>query len=131
MKTSSKKSAQERQDAKVAWLMMSPALLILAVIALYPILRTFWLSLHEMSLKNPGSGYPFIGLSNYIEILSDQRAMTDIGFTLKFTVVTVVLEMFIGFAAALIMNRAFKGRGIDSLGDSHIRVGYDVEIYLQ
>ena len=51
MKTSSKKSAQERQDAKVAWLMMAPALLILSVIALYPVLRTFWLSLHEMSLN--------------------------------------------------------------------------------
>ncbi len=112
MKTSSKKSAQERQDAKVAWLMMAPALLILSVIALYPVLRTFWLSLHEMSLKNPGSGYPFIGLRNYIEIFSDQRAMTDIVFTIKFTIVTVVLEMFIGFAAALVMNRAFKGRGI-------------------
>ena len=112
MKTSRKISARERQDAKVAWLMMSPALLVLAVIALYPVLRTFWLSLHEMSLKNPGSGYPFIGLGNYIEIFSDERAMTDILFTIQFTVVTVVLEMFIGFAAALIMNRAFKGRGL-------------------
>ena len=66
MKTSRKISARERQDAKVAWLMMSPALLVLAVIALYPVLRTFWLSLHEMSLKNPVYGYPFIWLGNYI-----------------------------------------------------------------
>lgn len=106
-----KKYDMKREETRTAWLMMAPALILLCVIAVYPILRTFWLSFHEMSLKNPGSGYPFIGLQNYIAIFSDSRAATDILFTLKFTVATVVLEMFIGFAAALIMNRAFHGRG--------------------
>ena len=102
----------QQQEARTAWIMMAPALILVGVIAVYPILRTFWISFHEMNLKKPQSGYPFIGLKNYIDMLSDSRVATDIIFTLKFTVVTVFLEMIIGFAAALIMNRAFKGRGL-------------------
>ena len=75
------------------------------------ILRTFWLSFHEMNLKKPQTGFPLVGLENYAKILTDGRAGEDILFTLKFTVATVVLELVIGFAAALVMNRAFKGRG--------------------
>lgn len=102
----------KKKEVRTAWLMMLPALIVLSVIAVYPIIRTFWLSFHEMNLKRPQTGFPLIGLGNYAKILTDARAGTDILFTLRFTVVTVVLEMVIGFAAALIMNRAFKGRGL-------------------
>ena len=101
-----------RHESRDAWIMMAPAIMMLLIIAVYPVLRTFWLSLHEMVLTDPGSGYPFIGLENYMEILKDERALDSILFTLKFTVATVVLELIIGFAAALVMNKGFKGRGI-------------------
>lgn len=107
-----KYSSLMRHESRDAWIMMAPAIMMLLIIAVYPVLRTFWLSLHEMVLTDPGSGYPFIGLENYMEILKDERALDSILFTLKFTVATVVLELIIGFAAALVMNKAFKGRGI-------------------
>lgn len=107
-----KYSSLMRHESRDAWIMMAPAIIMLLIIAVYPVLRTFWLSLHEMVLTDPGSGYPFIGLENYMEILKDERALASILFTLKFTVATVVLELIIGFAAALVMNKAFKGRGI-------------------
>ena len=97
------------KEARTAWAMLAPALVVLGVIQAYPILRTFWLSFHEMNLKRPQTGFPWIGLENYAKILSDSRAGEDIMFTLKFTIATVALELIIGFAAALIMNRAFKG----------------------
>lgn len=102
----------QRRETRDAWLMMLPALVVLLVIAVYPILRTFWLSLHEMVLTDPGSGYPFVGLKNYTDIFRDARAGASILFTFKFTVATVVLELIVGFAAALIMNKTFKGRGL-------------------
>lgn len=105
-------SALLRKEAAVAWVMMAPALIILCAVAVYPVLRTFWLSLHEMNLKEPGTGYPFTGLANYIRIFGDARATADILFTLKFTVVTVVLELLLGFMAALVMNQPFRGRGL-------------------
>jgi len=102
----------EKTEGRDAWIMMAPAIIVLLVVAVYPVLRTFWLSLHEMVLTDPGSGYPFIGLKNYLEIFNDKRALTSIVFTLKFTIATVSLELLIGFTAALIMNKAFKGKGL-------------------
>ena len=106
------KSLQQRKETRDAWLMMFPALIILSVIAVYPILRTFWLSLHEMVLTDPGSGYPFVGLKNYSDIFRDERAGASIFFTFKFTLTTVFVELIVGFAAAMIMNKTFKGRGM-------------------
>lgn len=102
----------EKTETRDAWIMMAPAIICLLVVAVYPILRTFWLSLHEMVLTDPLSGYPFIGLKNYVKIFQDTRAMEAILFTLKFTAVTVFFELIIGFAAALIMNQGFKAKGL-------------------
>ena len=106
------KSMLLRREARAAWVMMIPALIVLGVVAVYPVLRTFWISLHEMNLKRPQSGYPFIGMANYAKILSDSRAMEDILFTFKFTIVTVLLETLLGFATALMLNQSFRGRGV-------------------
>lgn len=102
----------EKTEGRDAWIMMVPAITVLLIVAVYPILRTFWLSLHEMVLTDPGSGYPFVGLNNYVAIFSDKRALTSIIFTLKFTIATVSLELLFGFTAALIMNKAFRGKGL-------------------
>lgn len=104
-------SSLEKTESRDAWIMMAPAIIVLLIVAVYPILRTFWLSLHEMVLTDPGSGYPFIGLKNYASIFMDKRAAGSVLFTLKFTAATVFFELFIGFTAALIMNQAFKGKG--------------------
>ncbi|HEY9575157.1 MAG TPA: sugar ABC transporter permease [Lachnospiraceae bacterium] len=102
----------KKSDTKTAWIMLAPAVIVLLLMQGYPILRTFYLSFHEMNLKKPGTGYPWNGLENYIQIFQDARVYTDLAFTVKFTIITVSLELIIGFAAALIMNREFKGRGI-------------------
>ena len=99
----------EKTESRDAWIMMTPALIVLTIVAVYPILRTFWLSLHEMVLTDPTSGYPFVGLGNYIKIFQDSRALTALVFTLKFTVVTVFFETILGFISAMIMNQGFKG----------------------
>lgn len=106
------RGSMEKTESRDAWIMMAPAIVVLCIIAVYPIIRTFWLSFHEMVLTDPSSGYPFIGLKNYWKIMNDKRAIESIIFTLKFTVCTVSLELLIGFGAALIMNKGFRGRGI-------------------
>ena len=112
MKKTKKMTRRQKNETRTAWIMMTPALILLSLITVYPIVRTFWLSFHEMNLKHPNTGYPFIGLANYAKIFTDSRATSDIIFTLEFTLITVVLEMIIGFAAALIMNYGFRGRGL-------------------
>ena len=107
-----KYSTLQKTETRDAWIMMAPAIIMLLIIAVYPVLRTVWLSIHEMVLTDPGSGYPFIGLENYINIFKDERALDSILFTLKFTVTTVFFELIIGFTAALVMNKAFRGKGL-------------------
>jgi multiple sugar transport system permease protein len=65
-----------------------------------------------MVLTNPSSGFPFIGFKNYVALMQDSRSWESIAFTSRFMVTTVMIELLLGFAAAMIMNRAFKGRGI-------------------
>ena len=59
----------------------------------------------------PWLGRPFVGADNYVELAGDPRFWSSLGHTLFFTVVTVSLELVLGFGIALAMNSAFRGRG--------------------
>jgi multiple sugar transport system permease protein len=86
--------------------------LLVAVIIVYPIVYTGWMSLHEWSassLTRPR----FIGLANYGKILlSDARFREAVARTIWFTVVAVAAETLLGVAMALLFNREFWGRGL-------------------
>jgi trehalose/maltose transport system permease protein len=105
-------SEGRRAEARLAFYLLIPTGIVLAVIIAYPVLRALWLSLHSDARFGTSR---FVGLRNY------SRAFTGTGagdfwpafwFTTQLTIVTVILELVIGFAMALIMNRAFKGRGL-------------------
>ena len=99
-------------DRRLAWLLVSPALLVTAAVALFPLAWTVWESLHHHDLRMPWLGRPFAGLANYAEILGDTRFWGAMLHTLFFTAVTVALELGLGLFLALAMNQAFRGRGL-------------------
>jgi ABC-type sugar transport system permease subunit len=99
-------------DRRLAWLLVSPALLVTAAVALFPLAWTVWESLHQHDLRMPWLGRPFVGLANYVEILGDARFWGAMLHTLFFTAVTVALELGLGLFLALAMNQAFRGRGL-------------------
>jgi trehalose/maltose transport system permease protein len=87
-----------------------PAVLFLTVIALLPVLSTFWLSFRR---QMPIFGISeFSGLANYIYLAGDQRFWSAAWHTAYFTFFAVSLEMGLGMALALLLNRRFPGRGI-------------------
>jgi multiple sugar transport system permease protein len=94
------------------WLFPAPALALVAVIVVYPIVYTGWMSLQEWtasSLTPPR----FIGLENYGKIvLGDARFRDAVARTLYFTVLAVAAETVLGVAMALVFNREFWGRGL-------------------
>jgi ABC-type sugar transport system permease subunit len=102
----------KRSDRRLAWLLVSPALLVTAAVALFPLVWTVWESLHLHDLRMPWLGQPFVGLANYAEILGDARFWGAMLHTLFFTAVTVALELGLGLFLALAMNQAFRGRGL-------------------
>jgi ABC-type sugar transport system permease subunit len=90
----------------------APALATILVIALFPLGWTVWESLHEHDLRMPWLGRPFVGLGNYVSILHDARFWQALGHTALFTAISVFVELSLGLALALAMNRAFRGRGV-------------------
>lgn len=105
-------SAHSESDARLGRLLVSPALVVIALVAIFPLGWTIWESLHRHDLRLPWLGQPFVGLGNYVKIIHDPRFWGALGHTALFTVVSVALELVFGLIFALAMNRAFRGRGI-------------------
>ncbi len=114
-------------ETQYAYLLLTPALLLLAVIAFWPLLSTFRLSLFADSLGAATVG-EFVGLENYVAIITGQRtallpspflpqALTvtalfnsALAVTIVFTIISVSFETIIGFVQALILDQDFRGR---------------------
>ncbi|WP_375055104.1 carbohydrate ABC transporter permease [Zobellella sp. DQSA1] len=114
----SKLNHQQRR-ARVAWVLVAPALLLLAAVAGWPLLRTLFYSLTDAALDAPHE-YNFVGLANYLEltdsgaygVLADPLWWQAVGNTLWFTGVSVSLELVLGMLLALLMNQTFRGQGL-------------------
>jgi ABC-type sugar transport system permease subunit len=98
--------------ASLAWLLLAPALILLATIAAGPLLVTIWESLHLHDLRMPWLGRPFIGLDNYRAALGDSRLREAVLHTAGFTLVSVSLELVLGMALALALDALLRGRGL-------------------
>jgi len=105
-------SSIERQEARVAWALVLPAVLTILLVALFPLVWTVWESLHLHDLRMPWLGKPFVGIDNYVEAFRDPRFWSALGHTAFFAVTSVGLELIIGLWLALALNRAFHGRGL-------------------
>lgn len=106
---------------RTAWIFLTPMLVVLALVALWPLGRTIWFSFTDANINDLGATQ-FIGLGNYVGEygLFANPSNTD-GFwasdwgmailnTLKFSLVSVTLETLLGLGVALLLNQEFKGR---------------------
>ena len=111
-------SKSSKAQARLAWMLISPTVLVLTIVILIPIAQSLYQSLFgRPRLKDDGffsTTEPFVGLKNYTDIFSSAGERFWVAFynTTLFGVVTVVLETVLGVAMALIMHKAMKGRGI-------------------
>ena len=109
-------------EAQFAYFLLTPVFVILAVIAFWPLLSTFWMSLHADSLVGASRVGEFIGLENYVELFTGQKNLirpffslsnpfqSALTVTLIFTVVSVFFETLIGLGQALVLDQDFRGR---------------------
>jgi multiple sugar transport system permease protein len=98
-------------ERRLAKLMVAPSMILIAVVAAWPIIYAIWLSLHEYSVRVAGLSR-WAGLRNYSNALSDPAWWSALEHTLIFTVVSVTLELIIGLGMALCMHEAFRGQGL-------------------
>jgi multiple sugar transport system permease protein len=101
-------------ERRLAKLMVAPSMVLIALVAIYPIIYAIWLSLHEYSLVQAGLSRwaEPAGLGNYIDALSSSEFWRATRITFVFTIVSVIFETLLGLAMALIMHSAFKGQGL-------------------
>ncbi|WP_248122794.1 carbohydrate ABC transporter permease [Micrococcus lacusdianchii] len=101
------KSARATSEARLGWLLAGPAFFVMLFVVLYPILQALYDSLFTYRLTAPDDKQ-FVGLANYGVILSDPVFWKDLGVTVLITVVTVLVELILGFLLALAMHHAIK-----------------------
>ncbi len=91
-------------ERRLGLFMVVPALVLMAIVAAYPVMKAVWLSLHRYNVKVPDD-YAFIGLENYTRILASETWWTAVKTTLSFGVLSVGFEFALGLAMALVMNK--------------------------
>ena len=88
----------------------APALITLFIIVIIPIAYNLYLAFHKWTI---GLGNPrFIGLDNFVEILSDERVWNGLKVMICFSGLSLTLEIVLGLLIALYFNREFAGEGI-------------------
>lgn len=100
-----------RNQTRTAWLLLAPTLLVIVVVALFPLIQTIYLSFTNDRLADLKPA-EWIGLQNYRDLLKDDDFRAAIWLTVKFTLITIVFETILGMIVALVVNSQFKGRGM-------------------
>ena len=116
MKSMNKKrkvSGAELQTKRFSMAMITPTIIVLAVMTAYPLIFTLVYSFTDYNLLSALNSAPEVtGFKNYIDLLSDSYFQQSVWNTVKFTLLTVVLEMLVGFGLALFVNSLKKGQKV-------------------
>lgn len=96
-----------KSERRLGWLLAGPAFAVMLLVTMYPIIQALFDSLFSYRLTAPDDR-EFIGLQNYWTVLTDGVFWKDLWVTLLITVVTVAVELVLGFALALVMHAAIK-----------------------
>ncbi len=100
-----------RQQERLGWILVVPVLVVIAIVAIYPLIETFRLSFTDTrlaSIREPN----YVGFANYRNTLDDPQFWSSMQNTAIFTVATVTLETLLGMIIALTIHSNFRGRGI-------------------
>lgn len=98
-------------NRNLRWIYVLPALLFVLLMMVVPVLYTVRLSLFEWSMSAV-SPPVFVGFANYAALFRDQRFWDATVNTFYFTIVALAIEVALGLAVALLLNRKFKGKNI-------------------
>jgi multiple sugar transport system permease protein len=102
-------SRRSRDEEHLGWYLVAPAVAVMLAVTAYPLGRAVWLSLYSYKLTDP-AGKEFIGLRNYGVVLTDSLWWQVVFTTVLITVITVAVELVIGFFFATVMHRIIWGR---------------------
>lgn len=96
-------------ERKTFWFFTVPSVAVMALLMVVPLATTVWLGFHRLllrDLKNPS----WIGLQNYTDLLTDPEFWTAFRWTMLFVAIVVPIQMVLGLAVALMLDRVVRGR---------------------
>jgi multiple sugar transport system permease protein len=100
----------QHASARTGWLLVLPALLLLAALTLYPVAYGIWISFF-----NKHSFFPeqeFIGLANYVAVFGDEQFWRSLELGAIYSVTTIVLQLTLGVGGALLLHEKMPARGL-------------------
>jgi trehalose/maltose transport system permease protein len=100
-----------RERVRSAWLFMAPMLVVLVLVAGWPLARTIWFGFTDANLADLG-GSTFIGVENYYWLIQDPDWWNAVWNTIVFATISVSIELALGLAIALALDAHFRGRGL-------------------
>jgi len=105
------KSVRGLSDRAIAWVFITPTMLLLLAINIFPLIWTIRLSFTNYKANRPNAPIKWLGLERYSDLLSDSDIWHGMQVTARFVVSTVAIETVLGFALAYLLDRKFKGHG--------------------
>ncbi len=100
-----------RAERRFGWMLCAPAVIVMALVAIYPICYAVYLSLQRADLRFPQLTQ-FVGLSNYAAVLSNSFWWQAFVVTVIITVVSVAIELVLGMSLAFVLHRTPLWRGL-------------------
>jgi trehalose/maltose transport system permease protein len=97
--------------ARTAWFLLAPTIIVILLVAVYPLYRTIYYSFTDANYLRLGEE-KFIGFENYALLFSQPEWWTSVRNTATFSIFSVILEIILGLFIAMVINSQFKGRGL-------------------
>ncbi len=102
------KTLRDPSEKVLAWLLLAPAFILIAMIVVYPIGKLIYNSFFDLRLSGGGGGALYVGLQNYADVIKDADFWNATKNTLLITLITVPGALVMGLGLAMLANLPFK-----------------------
>ena len=103
------KKARGLSDKAIAWIFVTPTILLLLAINIYPLFYAISMSFTNFYANKIGKEIKWVGLKNYIKVLGKESVWERMQITANFMFWTLLIQALIGLGLALLLNKKFKG----------------------
>jgi multiple sugar transport system permease protein len=101
-------SSQGLSDRTLAWLFITPTILLLLAFNIFPLFWTIYLSFTNFRANRPNAEIDWVGISNYQRVLTDEAVWENMTATAHFLCWSISLQLILGFVLALLLNKKFR-----------------------
>ncbi|HEX5738393.1 MAG TPA: sugar ABC transporter permease [Hydrogenophaga sp.] len=99
---------QGLSDRALAWMFVTPSILLLLAFNIFPLLWTIYLSFTNYRANRPGAEVISVGIDNYQRVLNSEAVWESMRATANFLCLSITLQILLGFGLALLLNRKFR-----------------------